>query len=202
MKRELMAIMIAASLAASAPVAAFAAEAQTEAAESSGSQILVQVNAADGACALLGGMAYNGNLFLLMAYQNNGDKNNYPATAFNVQAFQDGVALQTAVTLDKPNGFDSSATLVQPGTTIAFYQAYQFRNDSPVEVQISPLLDLTGSNVATYTFAYADLNNGEAPAAEAADPEDWEAKYNELLQQYQILEEKYNALLSAQETAE
>lgn len=201
MKRQLMALMIAASLAA-APAVAHAAEPQTETAQSSDTKILAQVNASDGACALLGGMAYNGNLFLMMAYQNNGDKNNYPATAFNVQAFQDGVALQMAVTLDKPNGFESSATLVQPGTTIAFYQAYQFRNDSPVEVQLSPILDLTGSNVATYTFDYADLVGGEAPAADAADPEDWEAKYNELLQQYEILEEKYNALLEAQGSAE
>ena len=147
----------------------------------------------DGVCGLIGGMAYNGNLFLLLAYQNNGAGNQYPATAFNVQAFQDGVALNMAVTLDKPDGFESSATLVQPGVTIPYYMAYQFRNESPVEVQISPLLDLTGSNVATYTFAYADLVGGEAPEA-ATDPEDWEAKYYELLKEYQALEEKYKAL--------
>lgn len=197
MKRKLLAIMIAASLAA-APVCV-SAETQTE--ESAGPQILAQVNASDGACALLGGMAYNGNLFLLLGYQNNGDKNNYPATAFNVQAFQDGVALQMAVTLDKPDGFESSATLVQPGTTIAYYLAYQFRSSSPVEVQLSPMLDLTGSNVAAYTFDYADLG-AEAPAAVAEDPEGWEAKYNELLKQYELLEEKYNALLEAQQNAE
>ena len=195
MKREIMALMIAASLAA-APAAAYAAETQTEAAESSGTQILAQVNASDGACGLLGGMAYNGNLFLLLAYQNNGAANQYPATAFNVQAFQDGVALQIAVTMDKPEGFESSATLVQPGVTMPYYLAYQFRNESPVEVQISPLLDLTGSNAATYTFQYADLFGGEAPAA-AADSEDWEIKYYELLKEYQALEEKYNALVEA-----
>lgn len=195
MKRQIIAALIAASLAVS-PAAVCASEPQ--AAESSGAEVLAQVNASDGVCGLFGGMAYNGNLFLLMAYQNNGSRNNYPATAFNVQAFQDGVALDMAVTLDKPNGFESSATLVQPGTTIAFYQSFKLRNESPVEVQISPLLDLTGSNVATYTFAYVDLIGGEAPETEAADSVNWEEMYNELLKEYQALEEKYNALLEAE----
>lgn len=196
MKRELMALMIAASLAAS-PAAVCASEHQTEATESPSAEVLAKVNTSDGACGLFGGMAYNGNLFLLLAYQNNGAANQYPATAFNVQAFQDGVALQIAVTMDKPEGFESSATLVQPGVTIPYYLAYQFRNESPVEVQISPVLDLTRSNVATYVFQYADLFGGEVPAA-AADPENWEAKYYELLKEYQALEEKYNALVETE----
>ena len=201
MKRQILAALVAASLAVS-PAAVYAAEPQTETAESSGTQILARVDASDGACGLFGGMAYNGNLFLLLAYQNKGSNNNYPATAFNVQAFQDGVALPMAVTLDKPNGFESSTTLVQPGTTIAYYQAYQFRNDSPVEVEISAVLDLARANVATYTFQYADLFGGETPEAESTAAEDWEGKYNELLEHYRLLEEKYNALLEAQTEAE
>lgn len=189
MKRKFIAALLTAFLAA-APVAA-------QAAESSQPEVLARVDASDGACGLFGAMAYNENLFLLMAYQNNGSRENCPAAAFNVKAFQDGVALQMAVTLDKPEGFESSATFVQPGTTIPYYQAFKLRSESPVEVQFSAMLDLTGSNVAAYTFNYADLNGGEAPETESADSVNWEEKYYELLKEYQALEEKYNSLVEA-----
>ena len=64
-----------------------------------------------------------------------------------------------------------------------------------MEIQISPLIDFTGTNVATYTFEYSDLINTQSSTNDTVASDDWEAKYNELLQQYIILEEKYNALL-------
>lgn len=209
-----------------APAAVQAADEQSE-----GPQMLVMSQDSSGICALFGSQIIDGDLFLLLAYRNDTANNNYPGTAFSVHAFQDGIALKDSYSFSKPSGFEySSITLVQPGTVVAYHDAFQLSSQSPVEVQIKPLIDFTGEKTVSYTIPYEDLNKGvamgsgsqSAPATEtvaetspaaapaatetapAAEGDDWQGKYYDLLEKYNALQEKhselqekYNALLES-----
>lgn len=165
----------------------------------------------DGAseCALIGATVDNNKLIVLLAFYNGSSGNSFPMTVFSVNAFQGGVQLQPAILFYPPKGFESSATQIQPGITISYYEAFQLRNDSPVEIQISKLIDFTGDSKVSYTFAYDDLINGRviskasAAGAESTPTEteteapDWEQMYNNLLIEYNVLKDKYITLLES-----
>ena len=213
MKLKKMAIVMMAALAVmSAPVVG-RAEKTTE----SKVEALVYAEDSGSFCFLVGSLVENDDLFLLLGYGNGGTSNNYPALAFNVKAFQDGVSLQSSFSLSKPINFEDNSTVtIQPGASVRYHECFKLRNQSPVEVQISPLIDFTGNKTVSYTIPFEDLNKGvnmvpadqaatetSAAAAPVADTapvsgsEDWQTKYYDLLEKYNALQEKYNALLES-----
>lgn len=98
------------------------------------------------------GADYNGQPTVLVTYEwtNNTDKNQVFSVATSANAFQNGKELDMAIYTEAPAGYDSNASLqeVQPGATQQVSVGYVLQDDSPVDVEVSGTLDLSGAKVS------------------------------------------------------
>ena len=99
---------------------------------------------------------YSGEQVIIvnMTFTNNSDETIAPDVALYVQAFQDGVQIDSTILLDSQSYDSMSASReVQPGTTYEFQQAFALGNtESTVEISVSELLSTSGEPLAETTF--------------------------------------------------
>lgn len=85
---------------------------------------------------------YDGNSTVLVTYEwtNNTDKNNSFASLADPKVFQNGSALDVAIYMDSPEGYDANSYLneAQPGATVTVTIGYVLKDDSAVTVDVSP----------------------------------------------------------------
>lgn len=102
---------------------------------------------------------YNGDPTVLVTYDwtNKSDENTSFMIAFNAQAFQNGQQLDSAIYSESPEGYDSSSELanLQPNASGTVTVGYVLKDDSPVTIEVSDLINLTDNSKVTRTF---DLN--------------------------------------------
>ena len=112
----------------------------------------------------------------LLEYTNKSDESDSPWLNISVNAFQDGVELESGYIYDfSYENYKSDDTKVRPGGTLKFFKIYELAGDSPVDVEVSSMFDFTDNQHIEYTF---DLGN--QPENTAKEDKDWEAEYNAL----------------------
>lgn len=99
---------------------------------------------------------YDGNSTVLVTYEwtNNTDKNNSFASLADPKVFQNGSALDDAIYMDSPEGYDADSYLneVQPGATATVTLGYVLKDDSAVTVDVSALFDMNSDAKVTHVF--------------------------------------------------
>lgn len=106
--------------------------------------------------AVRSGNDYDGNATVLVTYEwtNNTDKNNSFASLADPKVFQNGSALDDAIYMDSPEGYDANSYLneVQPGATATATIGYVLKDDSAVSVDVSALFDMSSDAKVTHVF--------------------------------------------------
>lgn len=96
---------------------------------------------------------YEGNKAIVISYDftNNSDETVTPLWSLDTTAFQDGISLEVAITMDDSvYKAETSQKELRPGASMENCQiAYVLDSDSPVEFEIGPLF---GDPVLTKTF--------------------------------------------------
>ena len=100
---------------------------------------------------------YEGKATVLVTYEwtNTTEKNNSFAALANPQVFQNGTALDTAIYMDNPAGYDSGSYLAeaQPNATATVTLGYVLEDDSPVTVEVSALFSVTSDAKVSHVFS-------------------------------------------------
>lgn len=132
---------------------------------------------------------------VVLTYTNKTSTANTALTDYFVTVYQNGVSLKTTVLLDQQYAAAVSNSMVQvkDGASVTYCLPYLLNDlETPLEVEYSD--SLMGENKNTMEITIAGVSAAQ-PQTEAVNWEEW---YNELLQQYKVLEEKYNALVESQ----
>lgn len=137
---------------------------------------------------------------LLLEFTNMSEDSKSPLLEYTATAFQKGVELDPHFSFSYSyEDFKSIDTKVRPGSTLKYYQQFEMADNSPIEVEVTPMLNWDDIH-AEYTF---DIANGETLDVSSDDKNsgktdgtDLEAKYNKLLKKYKKLEKKYKKLKS------
>ena len=99
---------------------------------------------------------YNGKPTVLVTYEwtNTTAKNNSFAVLAHPQAFQNGKALETAIYMDSPEGYDSGSYLaeVQPKANATVTLGYVLSDESPVTVDVTALISTDSTTKVIHTF--------------------------------------------------
>lgn len=87
-------------------------------------------------------------------WKNNSGKNNSFAALAHPQVFQNGQALDTAVYLDQPTGYDmnSYTAEIQPGATGKVTLGYVLKDESTITVDVTDLFSIDDSQKVVHTF--------------------------------------------------
>ncbi|WP_368102561.1 DUF5067 domain-containing protein, partial [Bifidobacterium bifidum] len=87
-------------------------------------------------------------------WKNNSGKNNSFAALAHPQVFQNGQALDTAVYLDQPTGYDmnSYTAEIQPGATGKVTLGYVLKDESTITVDVTDLFSIDDSRKVVHTF--------------------------------------------------
>lgn len=87
-------------------------------------------------------------------WKNNSGKNNSFAALSHPQVFQNGQALDTAVYLDQPTGYDmnSYTAEIQPGATGKVTLGYVLKDESTITVDVTDLFSIDDSRKVVHTF--------------------------------------------------
>ncbi len=141
-------------------------------------------------------------IIVFSEYENTTDENTDAGMEYYIEAFQDGVSLDSAyfsssaydISSSEWPDAKSSSTELQPGGSIVYYKAFKLSGDSDVDIEISTLWGWGDDEVtASYTFEC-----GESVASSAGNSEDtsedYETMYYELLDEYEQLKADYDAL--------
>lgn len=106
--------------------------------------------------AVLSANDYEGKPTVLVTYEwtNKTTKNNSFAALAHPQVFQNGKALDTAVYVDMPEGYDvnSYTAEAQPDATATVTLGYVLQDTSPVTVDVSALLSMDDTTKVVHTF--------------------------------------------------
>lgn len=90
---------------------------------------------------------FEGNQMIVVNYNftNNSDENAVPSVVLDVKAFQDGIQLEPAISIDETvYNLNTGLKEVQSGITLENCQAgYVLTSTSPVEFEVSELLSLS-----------------------------------------------------------
>ena len=139
---------------------------------------------------------------LVLTYTNKTATANSPIFDYFQTVFQNGVSLNTTVISD-PNYsayVTNQMTQVKDGASITYAVPYLL-NDTVSGLEVEFKDSIYGGNSFKLNIdistATADV---QTPTEAVQSDEDWKTKYDELLEEYKILEEKYNALLSQMES--
>lgn len=99
---------------------------------------------------------YEGKPTILVTYEwrNNTKKNNSFMVLANTQAFQNGQALEHAVYMDAPEGYDGNSYMaeVQPGATAKATIGYVLKDQSAVTIDVTDMFSLDDSAKIVHTF--------------------------------------------------
>ena len=99
---------------------------------------------------------YEGKPTVLVTYEwtNKTTKNNSFAGLAHPQVFQNGKALDTAIYMDVPEGYDANSymTEIQPNATATVTLGYVLQDTSPVTVDISAFLSAEDTTKVVHTF--------------------------------------------------
>lgn len=136
---------------------------------------------------------------LVMTYTNKTADANSPIFDCFQTVFQGGVSLNTTVISD-PNYVtyvNSQMTQVKDGASVTYAVPYLL-NDTYTSLEVEFKDAIYNGNSFTLNISLPADAGGNAES-EPASEVDWQTKYSELLEQYKILEEKYNALVSQTE---
>ena len=93
---------------------------------------------------------------------------------------------------------NNQMTQVKDGASVTYAVPYLL-NDTSTSLEVEFKDALYGGNSSTLNISLSADAGGQTES-EPASEVDWQTKYNELLEQYKILEEKYNALVSQAES--
>jgi hypothetical protein len=97
---------------------------------------------------------YEGKPALLVnfTFTNNSDEAANFAFAVSAKAFQDGVELETAIALDDEYNVEDSLKDIKPGKSIKTQSAYLLDGKSAVTVEVTELISLDDTMLATKTI--------------------------------------------------
>ncbi|WP_165775807.1 DUF5067 domain-containing protein [Bifidobacterium scaligerum] len=99
---------------------------------------------------------YEDNPTVLVTYEwtNTTTKNNSFAVLTHPQVFQNGTALDTAIYMNAPEGYDANSYIAesQPNAKATVTLGYVLQDDSPVTVEVSALTSLDSDTKVTHTF--------------------------------------------------
>lgn len=103
---------------------------------------------------------YQGQDTVIISFDfNNNDEDATSAmVALNIDAYQDGIELESAILTDAPEGYDSESEMknIKQGATLNCQKAFVLSNtSSPVEVEAEELFSLSSDKVVC-TYAIAD----------------------------------------------
>lgn len=85
------------------------------------------------------------NVFqIILDYTNTTEKTTSPIAKYTVSVFQNGVQLPPAISIHKPDDCSYGAMQVRPGYTMRYCEEFQLSDSSNVEIEISPILDISG----------------------------------------------------------
>lgn len=127
-------------------------------------------------------------------YTNKTSAAKMPAADCFVSVYQGGVSLQSTVITD-PNYAGlvaAGVTQVKDGASVSYAMAYKL-NDLTSDLEVEVRDSIVGGNVQSFVIPVSNSAAETKPPEDA--PVDWEAKYNELLAQYELLNSQYQALL-------
>lgn len=82
-------------------------------------------------------------LQVILDYTNTTEKTASPIAKYTVSVFQNGVQLPPAISIHKPDDCSYGAMQVKPGYTMRYCEEFQLSDSSNVEIEISPLLDIS-----------------------------------------------------------
>lgn len=91
-------------------------------------------------------------------FTNNDEDATSAMVALNIDAYQDGIELESAILTDAPEGYDSESEMknIKQGATLNCQKAFVLSNtSSPVEVEAEELFSLSSDKVVC-TYAIAD----------------------------------------------
>ena len=91
-------------------------------------------------------------------FTNNNEDATSAMVALNIDAYQDGIELESAILTDAPEGYDSESEMknIKQGATLNCQKAFVLSNtSSPVEVEAEELFSLSSDKVVC-TYAIAD----------------------------------------------
>lgn len=99
---------------------------------------------------------YEGNPTVLVTYEwtNTTSKNNSFAVLAHPQVFQNGKALDTAIYMDSPEGYDAGSYMaeVQPKANATVTLGYVLSDESPVTVDVTALISTDNTTKVVHTF--------------------------------------------------
>lgn len=127
-------------------------------------------------------------IFVLLEYQNNSSESNSPCFEFSINAFQDGVELESSYSSNTPDDYHDSLTKVQPGSTLKYYDTFEYSGSSPIDVEVSPIFNFDSE------YAKCTFNLSETGTSEDETEQDYKTMYEELKTQYDELLKKYEEL--------
>ena len=91
-------------------------------------------------------------------FTNNNEDATSAMVALNIDAYQDGIELESAILTDAPEGYDSESEMknIKQGATLNCQKAFVLSNtSSPVEVEAEELFSFSSDKVVC-TYAIAD----------------------------------------------
>ena len=135
------------------------------------------------------------NIFVaLLEYTNKESESNAPWSEVVANAYQNGIQLEsTWVYKYTFEDYKDADVKVRPGSTLKFYKMFEMTDDSPVDVEVSPIFNLDRVH-AEYTFDISDNGSMYNASEDTSGDVDWEEKYNKLKKKYDKLKKKYKKL--------
>lgn len=85
-------------------------------------------------------------------YTNNTQTAQTPMYAVSFKAFQDGVECSNATLLNPESEYQNTIKEIKPGKTVKICWYYMLEGDSDVDLEVSPLLDISGDETVTQTI--------------------------------------------------
>ena len=134
-------------------------------------------------------------------YTNKTSDGKMPLTEFFMTIYQGGMSLESAILMDAQYSDIVGASLkqVRDGASLLYGVAYNL-NDTTSDLEMEISDSIIGGNTQKFTIPMTgDADRNAETAGESTEEVDWEAKYNELLEQYNLLEKKYNELVAVVE---
>ena len=134
-------------------------------------------------------------LLFIFTYTNKTPEGKMPLTEVFMTVYQGGMSLDSAILMDSNYSDLTAASLkqVKDGASLQYCVAY-ILNDMSSDLEVEVTDSLFGGNTQKFTVSPGE--SADAGSSEETEEVDWEAKYNELLEQYNALEAKYNEIVA------
>lgn len=134
-------------------------------------------------------------LLFIFTYTNKTSEGKMPLTEVFMTVYQRGISLDTAILMDSNYSDLTAASLkqVKDGASLQYCVGY-ILNDMSSDLEVEVTDSLFGGDTQTFTVSLGgSTDTGSIGETKEVD---WEAKYNDLLEQYNALEAKYNEIVA------